>query len=173
MPDSVETITQNIINQIRATDPAFSFQVVAPERKIIEAVATQIAQAQIDFSVLDTQGNIDTMTGRWTPTSTCLVSPASWLPRQRAPSRSADRHRLRPISQSRSVPRSRLRTLTRTRRTYLTTTETVVLHTGDTSVDAPVIASTPGSIGNVAAGTVNGFATLTGIPGITGVTMRC
>ena len=63
MPDSVETITQNIVNQIRATDPAFSFVVGSPELAIVEAVATQIAQAQVDFSVLDTQGNIDAMTG--------------------------------------------------------------------------------------------------------------
>ena len=173
MPDSVETITQNIVNQIRATDPAFSFVVGSPELAIVEAVATQIAQAQVDFSVLDTQGNIDAMTGSNLDAylnlfgfSRQLASSASGTVTFSTP---ADSPAVQDITIPFGTQVSASDTDPDTPQVYFTTTATVVLAQGTTSIDAPVIASTPGSIGNVAASTVNSFATLTGIPGVTTV----
>ena len=50
-------IAQNMIDQLRATDPAISAEVGTPERMIIDTVAQALAEAQIDLNVL--QGVLD------------------------------------------------------------------------------------------------------------------
>ncbi len=60
---SVTQITEQIISQLKALDPAISAEVGTPERKIIEAVAEQIAAAQVDFDVLNSQHDVDAMSG--------------------------------------------------------------------------------------------------------------
>jgi len=50
-------IAQNMIDQLRATDPAISAEIGTPERMIIDTVAQALAEAQIDLNVL--QGALD------------------------------------------------------------------------------------------------------------------
>ena len=169
---SVDTIIQNIINQIKADDPAFSLEVGTPERKIVEAVATEIATAQGDFSVLDAQHDIDSMTGDRLDAFVNLMG----FSRQQATAASgtvtfskssaALDDILIPFGTQVKASDADPNSLD----VYFTTTQSSTLQQGTTSVDIPVIATTPGSMGNVAAGAVNGFATLTGVPSITNVT---
>src|SRR4051812_18154103 len=60
---TVDQITTNIINQLKALDPTVSAEIGTPERKIIEATAEMIASAYVDFNVLDDQHDIDQMAG--------------------------------------------------------------------------------------------------------------
>jgi uncharacterized phage protein gp47/JayE len=60
---TINDIIQSIIAQAKVLDPAISLDVGTPERKIVEAVAEQIAAAQLDIAVLSQQHDLDQMSG--------------------------------------------------------------------------------------------------------------
>src|SRR5829696_8706206 len=60
---TADQIVNDILTQLRLNDPTISAEIGTPERKIIEAVAEQIARAQADFSVLDQQHDLEQMSG--------------------------------------------------------------------------------------------------------------
>jgi hypothetical protein len=60
---TIDQIVNNIISQLQALDPNISASIGTPERKIIEAVAEQIAQGSVDIEVLSNQHDVDALTG--------------------------------------------------------------------------------------------------------------
>lgn len=56
-------IAQNMIDQLRATDPAISAEVGTPERMIIDTVAQALAEAQVDLNVLQGVLDVDAKVG--------------------------------------------------------------------------------------------------------------
>src|SRR5512142_3039723 len=60
---TADQITQNIVNQLRLLDPAVSAEVGTPERKLIEATAELIASQQVDFTVLNSQTDLSSLSG--------------------------------------------------------------------------------------------------------------
>lgn len=166
-----DQITTNIINQLRLLDPSASAEIGTPERKIIEAVAEKIASSQVDFTVLNQQNDLTSMTGsrldsylgnfgfgRQQPTSasgivtfncTTTGGPQVTIP----------------------FGTQVLAVLNNAQFQQLTfiTLSTVVLETDALSVSVPVQCTTAGTIGNVSAGTISGFAGLRSIIGISSV----
>lgn len=165
-------IASNMVTQLRLLDPSVSAEIGTPERKIIEAVAEMIAGSQVDFSVLLQQHDLDAMTGGRLDAYLGNFGFGRQQPRPAVGvvtfSRSSPA--LAPIT----IPRGTqiLGTVDNSAFPDITflTTETVVLSADSTSVDAPVRATTAGTIGNLPAGSLNNFASLKGISGITSVT---
>lgn len=56
-------LSLNMIRQLRLLDPSVSAEVGTPERKIIDTVAQELANAQIDLSQLNSAFNIDSKFG--------------------------------------------------------------------------------------------------------------
>lgn len=56
-------IAQNMIDQLRATDPAISAEIGTPERMIIDTVAQAMAEAQIDLNMLQGAFDVDAKLG--------------------------------------------------------------------------------------------------------------
>jgi uncharacterized phage protein gp47/JayE len=170
---SVDQITQNIINQLKALDATVSAEVGTPERKIIEATAEMIASAYVDFNVLNSATDINQMSGgtldaylgnfgfgrQQSTYATGIVTFSSGAT---------------PPATDITIARgTQVVATTQTGTLIYTTTQSVVLHSTDNppAVDAPVACSTPGSIGNVAANAVTGFGSLgSTVSGITSVT---
>jgi len=169
---TVQQITQNIVNQLRLLDPAASAEVGTPERKMIEAVAEMIASSQVDFTVLNQQHDIDSMSGGRLD---AYLSVFGF-------SRQAAIAAYGTVTFSRNTANTNaiivpigtqvqafiddpfFPTLT-----YVTV-QTVVLEAGRLSVQAPVQCSVAGTVGNIDAGQVVGFGGLRTVNGITGVT---
>ena len=168
---SVDTITQNIVAQLQLNDPTMSAEVGTPERKIIEATAEIIAQYQVDLSVLNQQHDLTSMTGGKLDAYLGNYGFA----RQQGLSAfgTVTFYRDSPAMETITIPTGTqvLATLDDTAFPSLifVTVETVVLPVGQTEVSAKVRCSTPGTIGNVSANAVTGFAGLRSVPGILGV----
>ena len=168
---TVTDITESILNQLRLTDPSVSAEVGTPEREFIEAIAEIIASAQVDFSVLDSQHDIDTMTG------SRLDSYLGLFGFQRQQGLAAGGVVTFSCNTTATsdivIPVGTPVSATASDPTFpdvtFNTTLTVTLPTGGLEVDAPVQAALPGTIGNVAANSVTGFAGIKTIIGISGV----
>ena len=168
---TVTDITESILNQLRLTDPSVSAEIGTPEREFIEAIAEIIASAQVDFSVLDSQHDVDTMTGSRLDSYLGLfgfqrqqgLSAAGTVTFSCTTTATADIVIPvgTPVSATASDPTFPDVTFN--------TTLTVTLPVGGLEVDAPAQSALPGTIGNVAANSVTGFAGIKTIIGITGV----
>lgn len=168
---TADQITQNIINQLRLLDPAVSAEVGTPERKLIEATAELIASQQVDFTVLNSQTDLSSLSGGRIDAYLALYN----FGRQQAtPSygtvtfgRSVAATAAILIPQGTqiiaNIDDSVFPSLT------FVTTQTVVLEAGTTSINAPVQCSIAGSIGNIEANKVVGFGGLAPISGISTV----
>jgi uncharacterized phage protein gp47/JayE len=169
---TVDQITQNIVNQLRLLDPAVSAEVGTPERKIIEATAEMIASSQVDFTVLNQQHDIDSMSGGRLDAYLSIFN----FSRQQAVAAYGT------VTFSRNAPASNAIVIPMGTQvqaliddpffptlTYVTV-QTVILEAGETSVDAPIQCTVAGSVGNIDAGQITGFGGLRTVNGITGVT---
>jgi uncharacterized phage protein gp47/JayE len=165
-------ITNQIITQLKLIDPAISAEVGTPERKIIEAVAEQIASTASDLSVLDSQHDIDTMVGGRLDSflsifgfgrqkASAATGVVTFSRNSSATSDIVIPSGTQVIAKQSDIAFPDL---------YYVTTLTGVLATGQTSVDVPVICITPGTIGNAPASAVVAIASIQNIQGITKVT---
>lgn len=165
-------ITSDIITQARLTDPAISAEIGTPERKIIEAVAEMIANFQVDFSVLDSQHDIDAMSAgrldaflgnfgfaRQQPTASTGSVIFS-----RSNAAGADILIPAGTQLNAHVDSDNLPDI------VFITLDTSTLAQGSTDTTVAVQCTTPGTIGNVGAGAITGFAGLQSVQGVTSVT---
>lgn len=169
---SVDQVTQQIINQLKLLDPAVSAEVGTPERKLIEATAELIASQQVDFTVLNSQTDLSSLSGGRIDAYLAIYN----FGRQQAtPSYGT-------VAFSRSTPAAAPITIpqgtqvianlddsTFPQLTFITT-QTVVLEQGSTTVSAPVQCTIAGTIGNIEASKIVGFGGLAPITGISTVT---
>ncbi len=56
-------VSQDILSVLRVTDPAMSYEIGTPERKLVDAVAEAISESYIDQYIVTTNWDIDTLTG--------------------------------------------------------------------------------------------------------------
>lgn len=169
---TVQQIVDNILNQLSILAPDMSAEIGTPERKLVEAVAEQIAQASVDFEVLNAQHDLDTMTGNRLDS---FLSNFGFGRQQ--PTRgtgSVTFSRLSSASDSITIPRG---TQVVARQSdigfasiFFATTATVVLQGGSTSVDAAIEATVPGTFANLPANSINAFGGPQTVPGISSVT---
>lgn len=169
---SASTIANRMVQQLRLLDPAFSLEVGTPERKIIDTVAEFVAGSQVDYSVLLHQHDLDTMTGGRLDAYLGNFGWGRQIPRAAVGRVTFSRTGV--TNDTVTIPRGTQLLGTLSNPAFpsilFMTTETVVMGTDSTSVDAPVRATTYGTIGNLPAGSINAFASLRGISGVTSVT---
>jgi len=171
---TVDQVVQQIVNQLRLLDPTVSAEIGTPERKIIEATAELIASQQVDFSILNEQHNLDTMSGGRLD---AYLSIFNFGRQQATPAYGT-------VTFSRNVAGTTAVTIPRGTQVLaniddaifpsivFVTTETVVLDAGTASVDATVQCTIAGTIGNIDANKVVGFGGLKSIVGITSISNR-
>jgi len=169
---TVDQIVTQIINQLRLLDPTVSAEVGTPEREIIEAVAELIASQQVDFTVLNQQFDISSMSsGRLD----AYLSVFNFGRQQATPSNGAVTFAsLLAATTAVTIPAG-TQVIANTASTTLSsltfvTTQAAILAVGQTTVTVPVQCTIAGTIGNVDANTVVGFASLNSISGISTVT---
>lgn len=168
---TVDQIVQQIVNQLRLLDPTVSAEVGTPERKIIEATAELIASQQVDFTVLNQQHDLSSMSGGRLDAYLSVYNfgrqqavPSYGIVRFSRPASGPAITIQRGIQVAANIDDAIFPTLS------FITTDTVVLDAGSTFVDAPVQCTVGGSIGNIDANKIVGFGGLTNITGITSVT---
>jgi len=168
MAFTVQQVTNQLLAQLRALDPAISAEVGTPERKLIEAVAETIAQANSDLEVLNVQHDVDTMVGGRLDAFLALFG----FGRQRSVSATGDVtfSKITPATSDIVIPKGMQVIAKQGDSSFPTlafsTLETRVLATGTISVTVPVICNLPGTIGNIPSNSINtvaGTQTLSGI----------
>lgn len=171
-PLDAVTITNNIIAQLRAADPAISAEIGTPERKIIEAVAQVVSLGQSDLSVLNSQYDVDTMTGN--RLDQFLANFGFGRQRSTNATGTVTFSRTTPADIDYVIPQG---TQVISRQTdagfpsvLFATTVVAVLATGLTSVDVTVEATLPGSLSNIPANSIYQIVGTQTVPGITDVT---
>lgn len=163
-------ISQQMIAQLRVLDPSISAEPGTPERKIIDTVAAQVANSQLDLSILDSGLNIDGKLGANLDRFLALFN----FGRQQPVAATGFVSLLRPNSPSTLdiripagtqvvAPGSNGDTDGSMSDVFFRTTFDVTLPAGDTSVVAPIVAITPGVSGNVAAHRITEFVYAEGI----------
>lgn len=168
---TADQIAQNIVNQLKILDPGVSAEIGTPERKIIEATAEIIASQQVDFTVLNQQSDLSTMSGGRLD---AYLSTYNFGRQQATPSYGTvtfqrNTNSINQIVLARgtqvqaNITSSSFPTLT------FVTTDTVVLEIGSSSVDATVQCTVAGSVGNIDANTIVGFGGLQSTSGISSV----
>jgi uncharacterized phage protein gp47/JayE len=168
---TIDQIVTQIVNQLRLLDPTVSAEIGTPERKIIEAVSELIASQQVDFTVLNQQHDISSMSGGRLD---AYLSLFNFGRQQATPSYGIVTFTTNIASPNAiTIPRgtpviANIDSSTFPTLTFITT-ETVVLEAGSTSVDAPAQCTIGGTIGNIDANKIVGFGGLVGINGISGV----
>lgn len=165
-------ITQNIITQLRLLDPAVSAEVGTPERKIIESVAEVIASATVDFSVLNQKHDLEAMTGARLD---AYLGNFGFGRQQAIPATGFVTFlRDQPATEAITIPRGTQVKANVNDSAFpdilFITTSTVVLPVGESQIDAPIMATIPGTIGNVEANTITSFGGLQSVSGITSLT---
>lgn len=168
---TVDQITQQIVNQLRLLDPTVSAEVGTPERLIIEANAELIASQQVDFTVLNQQTDLSSMTGGRLD---AYLSIFNFGRQQATPSYGMvtfGRSTAATAAITIPVGTQVIANIDDTVMPTLTfvTTQTVILQAGSTSIDAPAQCTIGGTIGNIDANKIVGFAGLKSINGITTV----
>lgn len=172
MPLSSQEIASNIVTQLQLLDPAISAETGTPERKIIEAVSETIAAAQVDFSVLDSQfdlnalsgGTLDTYLGNFGFARQQAVAASGIVTFSTTSPSTSDILIPQGTQVNANVPNADFPDLT------FVTIAAATLSNGTTGVDVAVQCTTPGTVGNVPANSVTGFSGLQSVPGITSIT---
>lgn len=168
---TVDQIVTQIVNQARLLDPTVSLEIGTPERKIVEAIAELIASTQVDFTVLNQQSNLPSLSaGRLDS----YLSIFNFGRQQATPSYgqvtfSTNASVTTPIN----IPLgtqviANIGDPTFPSLTFVTT-QVSAIGVGATSVDVPAQCTVAGSIGDVDANTIVGFASLGTIQGISTV----
>src|SRR4051812_32001399 len=169
---TVQEITNNIIAQLRASDPGISAEVGTPERKIIEAVAEVIAVNQSDLSVLNSQHDVDTMSGN--RLDQFLANFGFGRQRPTSASGAVTFSRSTADTQDILIPKGIQVISPQTHAGFpsvvFVTTTTSVLPLGSTSVDVPVEATLPGTLSNIPANSIYQIVGTQAVPGVTDVT---
>lgn len=159
MPSSAEDFSQQIISQIKTLLPDLSLDPLTPERKIVDAIASTLAQESIDPYVLDYMFDIDTKVGTDLDNFVALFGFARKSGSQATGvvtfSRSAPATAdiIIPAGTNVMVPATGVNPQV----TFITTA-TSILPVGSSSVDVPVQCTDVGPQGNVPAGTINSFS---------------
>lgn len=170
-------IASQMAAQQRILDPNISGEVGTPERKIIDTVAQQIAENEIDLVALNGSLDMDAKFGSDLnaflglfkfgrlsgSAATGLVTFSRGVPSPFnivIPVNTQVSASLAQVSPEGAAPST----------VTFRTTLSVTLVAGQTSVDAPVEAIIPGTVGNVPADSITQFANLTSVLGITSVT---
>lgn len=169
---TVDQVVQQIVNQLRLLDPTVSAEVGTPERLLIEANAELIASQQVDFTVLNQQHDLSSMSGGRLD---AYLSVFSFGRQQATPAYgTVTFSRATASTAAITVPvgtqvianidDSVLPNLT------FVTTQTVIMEAGATSVDSPVQCTIGGTVGDIDAGKIVGFGGLRAVNGISSVT---
>lgn len=168
---TVNEITQDIIAQARLIDPNISLEPGTPERKIVEAVAESIATATVDIEVLSGQLYLDELAGSRIDTFVSLFgfgrrigTRATGIVTLSRPNASTYDTTIPKGTQFSTRPNASIPGL------IFVATETVRLRADETRVLVRVECTTPGTIGNLPAGVIDGLPNSINIPGITSVT---
>lgn len=168
---TIDQIIQQIVNQLRLLDPTVSAEVGTPERKMIEAVSELIASQQVDFSVLNQQHDLSSMSGGRLD---AYLSIFNFGRQQATPSYGiVTFSRTTAATVSITIPVG-TQVIANTNDALnpnlsFVTTETVVLESGSSSVSAPIQCTVAGTVGNIDANSIVGFGGLAPINGITSV----
>lgn len=171
MSISADTIVANIVAQLKILDPTVSAEVGTPERKIIEATAEIIASQQVDFSVLNSQTDISTLSGGRLDAYLSIFN----FGRQAATPAygTVTFTRNQTATQQIVIPRGTQVQAVLNNTTFPTlifvTTDSVVLDPGATNVSVTAQCTVAGTIGNIDANTISGFGGLQNIAGISSV----
>jgi uncharacterized phage protein gp47/JayE len=155
---TINEIIQNIIAQAKILDPAISLEVGTPERKIIEAVAEQIASAQVDIAVLSQQHDIDQLTGIRLDAFMNNFGFARQLSTRSNGTVTISRNT--PGIANTTIPRGTQFISPATGNTpvlVFTSLQTVVIRPNDLTYDIAVECVTPGTIGNIPSGSITAF----------------
>lgn len=165
---TISEIVQNIIRQAKLLDPAISLEVGTPERKIVEAVAEQIAAAQVDIAVLARQHNIDQMNGVRLDAFMNNFGFARQLPTRASGTVTISRTTpgLSPVTIQRGTQFVAPATEA-TPQLYYTSLETAVIQPNELSREIFVECNSPGTIGNVPSNSISGFAATQVLGGFT------
>ncbi len=167
-------IALSITQQLRLLDPSISAEVGTPERKIIDTVAQELANAQIDLAQLDGALDLDSKFGADLDN---FISIFGFARQQGAQStgyvkfsRTVASDYIIPIARNTQVAAASVGIDGgSTVGLIFATTVYTEIPAGQLSAIAPIRCLTTGSVANVAANVINSFAR-TPIPGITSVT---
>lgn len=168
---TVNEIVQDIINQAKLLDPAISLEVGTPERKIVEAVAEQIAAAQVDISVLSQQHDIDQLAGIRLDAFMNNFGFARQLSTRS--SGVVTISRTTAGVSSITIPRGTQFAAPATPTTpllYFSSLETAVIAPDETIREIFVECTTPGTIGNVPSNSITAFSSAQAVGGFSFVT---
>lgn len=142
-----------MVAQLRLLDPSASAEIGTPERKILDTVAQSLADSQIDLTVLQGSLDLDSKFGGNLDRFISLFG----FGRQQATYASGfvTLGRLVPATSPIRIPSgTRVQATSNGLVAVYATTFDVTLPQGQTSVLAPIKAVTPGTVGNVATGTI-------------------
>lgn len=168
---TVDQILTQMVNQLRSLDPTASAEVGTPEYEILSATAELIASTQVDFTVLNQQYDLSSMSGGRLD---AFLSTFNFGRQQATPSYGTVTFSTNLAASTAITIASGTQVVANTNDATtpsltFVTTQTVVLGVGSTSVDAPVQCTVAGSIGNIDANTVVGFGGLNAIQGVSSV----
>ena len=167
-------IANNMIRQLRLLDPSVSAEIGTPERKIIDTVAQELANAQIDLNQLNSAFDLDSKFGSDLDAFLSIFGFARQTGSQATGyvtfSRAVTSAYAIPIPQGTQVTAASIGTDggATVALTFATTAYGEISKEA-LSVTIPVKCLQTGTIGNVAANTITGFAR-TPILGVTAVT---
>lgn len=169
---TVQDIINNIVAQLRASDPAISAEIGTPERKIIEAVAEVISVNQSDLSVLNSQHDVDTMAGNRLDQFLANFGFGRKRPTQAQGTVTFSRPT---VATTDILIPAGVQVISRQTdegfpAVIFVTTLAQVLTTGTTSVDIPVEATLPGTLSNIPANSIYAITGSIQVPGVTDVT---
>lgn len=164
----------NMIRQLRLLDPSVSAEVGTPERKIIDTVAEQLATAQIDLTQLNSAFDLESKFGSDLDEFLAIFGFArqtgSFATGYVTFSRTTASSVSIPISVGTAISATSVATSGGGSVTLnFATTAYGELTPGQLEVTIPMRCTTTGSIGNIAANTINAFGP-SPVLGITGVT---
>lgn len=165
-------IAQGVVDQLHILDPVVSAEIGTPERKIIEATAELFASQQVDFTVLNTQHDLSRLSGGRLD---AYLSIFNFGRGQAAPSFGSVTFQRNTLSTTQIViPRgtqlqANIDSTVFPSLTFVTT-DAVVLEQGSSSVSVNAQCTVAGTIGNIDANKIVGFAGLQSIAGISSVT---
>jgi uncharacterized phage protein gp47/JayE len=157
-----QELALNMVQQLRLLDPSVSAEVGTPERKIIDTFAQELANAQIDLAQLDGGFDLDSKFGKDLDNFLSIFGFA----RQRGSQATGYVTFSRSVASTYVIPIPSGTQLTATTTggsgveiaLNFATTSFGEIPAGETSVTIPVRSLTVGSIGNVAASKITGFA---------------
>lgn len=151
-----------MIQQLRVLDPSISAEIGTPERKIIDTVAQSLADNQIDLALLSSAFDLDSKFGADLDKFLAIFG----FGRQIGSSSTGYIKFTRPTTSNYDIPIQRGVQIIAPNVVgdegvigdlVFFTTELVTLEAGELSVIAPIRCLTPGTIGNVAAGSITQF----------------